>query len=58
MTGWQPPGIGGLARQHRHQVDVPAAAGGLFAYLRIRRLVLPSNEHAIQHDPNEVIIGM
>jgi len=29
-----------------------------FGYLRIRSLVLPSNEHAIQRDPNEVIIGM
>ena len=28
------------------------------ADLRIRSLVLPSNEHAIQRDPNEVIIGM
>ena len=32
-----------------------------FGYLRIRSLVLssdePSNEHAIQHGPNEVIIG-
>jgi Asp-tRNA(Asn)/Glu-tRNA(Gln) amidotransferase A subunit family amidase len=26
--------------------------------VRIRSLVLPSNEHAIQRDPNEVIIGM
>ena len=29
-----------------------------FGYLRIRSLVLPTNEHAIQRDPNEVIIGM
>jgi hypothetical protein len=29
-----------------------------FGYVRIRSLVLPSNEHAIQRDPNEVIIGM
>ena len=29
-----------------------------FGYLRIRSLVLPSNGHAIQRDPNEVIIGM
>ena len=26
--------------------------------VRIRSLVLPSNEHAIQRDPNEVISGM
>jgi hypothetical protein len=26
-----------------------------FGYLRIRSLALPSNEHAIQPDPNEVI---
>jgi hypothetical protein len=29
-----------------------------FGYLRMRSLVLSSNEHAIQRDPNEVIIGM
>jgi hypothetical protein len=50
MTGWERLGIGGLTALHGVHPD--------FGYVRIRSLVLPSNEHAIQRDPNEVIIGM
>jgi hypothetical protein len=41
-----------------HNVRDNGPPSHYFGYLRIRSLVLPSNEHAIQRDPNEVIIGV
>jgi hypothetical protein len=69
MTGWERLGIGGLSQDYLSGRVSPSAVlddaltalHGVhpdFGYLRIRSLVLPSNEHAIQRDPNEVIIGM
>jgi hypothetical protein len=62
MTGWERLGIGGRSQGYLSgrlsPSAVPDDALAGIAALRIRSLVLPGNERAIQRDPNEVAIGM